>query len=132
MFVLDTSVWVEWIRTTPLAPQFAPFFHKLSDCIVPVTVQYELQKWALREGGRDDAAAIIALTQEAQVVPLESADAVFAANLSLEHKLHATDALIYAVARKRAVPFVTCDAHFEGLPGVDYHPKTAENTTSPS
>ncbi len=132
MFVLDTSVWVEWIKATPFSLTFAPFFKALPDCIVPVTVQYELQKWALRESGKHHASGIIALTQEGEVLSLDSACAVFAAELSHTHKLHATDALIYATARQRNVPLITCDAHFEGLPGVDYHPKTAESATSPS
>jgi predicted nucleic acid-binding protein len=40
------------------------------------------------------------------------------------HKLATADAIIFATARARGATLLTCDAHFEGLPGVDFMPKT--------
>jgi predicted nucleic acid-binding protein len=34
------------------------------------------------------------------------------------------DALIYATALATDATLVTCDAHFAGLPGVEYHAKS--------
>ena len=36
----------------------------------------------------------------------------------------AADAIIFATARARGAKLLTCDAHFDGLPGVDFVPKT--------
>lgn len=34
------------------------------------------------------------------------------------HKLATADAIVFATARMQAASLVTCDPHFEGLPGV--------------
>ncbi|MFT3975091.1 MAG: PIN domain-containing protein [Amaricoccus sp.] len=34
------------------------------------------------------------------------------------HRLATADAIIFATARARNATLVTCDAHFDGLPGV--------------
>jgi len=47
-----------------------------------------------------------------------------AAALCGEHKLATADAVIYATSREYGgVEVVTCDAHFQQLPGVTYIPK---------
>ena len=38
--------------------------------------------------------------------------------------IDAADVIIFANARARGATLLTCDAHFEGLPGVDFMPKT--------
>ena len=49
--------------------------------------------------------------------------AVEAAFLSAKFKLHATDAIIYATAQLAGAKLHTCDAHFKGLPDVEYFGK---------
>ena len=34
------------------------------------------------------------------------------------HKLATADAVIFATAQQRGATLLTCDAHFQGLPGV--------------
>ncbi len=38
-------------------------------------------------------------------------------------KLNTTDAIIYATAQMHDPPLLTCDAHFNGLPGVEWFEK---------
>ena len=44
--------------------------------------------------------------------------ALAAAAICSEHKLATADAIVYAAALEHGADLLTCDAHFEGLPGV--------------
>ena len=52
------------------------------------------------------------------MVPLDTEIALAAAESCREHKLATADAIIFATARAQGAMLLTCDAHFEGLPGV--------------
>lgn len=71
----------------------------------------------------EDADRVIALTMTCVIVPLDTAIAMRAAGLALEHKLHSSDAIIYATALATDAELLTCDAQFKGLPGVRYFEK---------
>jgi len=81
-------------------------------------VQLELSKWLTREIGEDKADQVIAFTQVCQVVPLDTETALAAADACRVHRLATADAIIYATAQAHGAGLLTCDAHFEGLPGV--------------
>jgi predicted nucleic acid-binding protein len=51
-------------------------------------------------------------------VPLDTEVALAAADACREHKLATADAIILATARAHGADLITCDGHFEGLPGV--------------
>lgn len=87
-------------------------------CIVPTIVQLELSKWLTREVGEERADEVFAYTQKCVVVPLDTTIALLAAELHREHGLATADAIVYATARHQAAELLTCDAHFERLPGV--------------
>jgi predicted nucleic acid-binding protein len=53
-----------------------------------------------------------------KVIPLDETVALAAANVSLDHRLTATDAIVYATARVCQAQLVTANTHFRGLPGV--------------
>jgi predicted nucleic acid-binding protein len=81
-------------------------------------VQLELSKWLTREAGEDKADQVIAFTQVCQVVPLDTEIAIAAAEACRTHKLATADAIMFATARAKGAELLTCDKHFEGLPGV--------------
>ena len=54
---------------------------------------------------------------------MDSIVATRAAVVSLQPKLHATDAIIYATAQVLDMELFTCDSHFKDLPGVQYFEK---------
>ena len=123
MIVLDTSAWIEMLvgsKTGGLIDQRA---NSPGEIIVPTIVQLELAKWAFREEGPKKAVDLIAHTSQLLVVPLDTSVAFSAASISRDHKLHTTDAIIYATAQMHDAPLLTCDAHFEGLAGVEYFEK---------
>lgn len=116
--VVDTSAWIEWLTAGATGQALAPVFPDKLQCIVPTIVQLELAKWLLRELGEDAADPVIAYTQKCIVVPLDTTIALLAADLHRQHRLATADAIVYATARQHGAELLTCDAHFEGLPGV--------------
>jgi predicted nucleic acid-binding protein len=124
MVLVDTSAWIEWLIGSPTAEQLSERLPQQSDWLVPTMVQLELAKWLTREVGEDKADQVIAFTQVCQVVPLDTEIALAAADACRTHKLATSDAIIFATARARGATLLTCDAHFEGLPGLDFVPKT--------
>jgi predicted nucleic acid-binding protein len=123
MRVIDTSIWIEVFRGSDLGRKHLPLLSTPEDIIVPTIIQYEIFKWLSRERTVEEATLAITFTGECHVRELTTELAMLAAELSAIHKLHATDAIILATARWHEVPLVTCDAHFEGLPGVEYFEK---------
>jgi predicted nucleic acid-binding protein len=123
MRVIDTSIWIEVFRGSDLGRKHLPLLSTPEEIIVPTIIQYEIFKWLSRERTVEEATLAITFTGECHVRELTTELAMLAAELSAIHKLHATDAIILATAQMHEAPLVTCDAHFEGLPGVEYFEK---------
>ena len=124
--VVDTSAWIEWLADTRLGRRLGPQFPDRPQWIVPTIVQLELSKWLVREVGEEPADQVIAYTQKCVVVPLDTVIALLAADFHREYKLATADAIVYATARRQGATLLTCDAHFEGLPGVALFTRTDE------
>lgn len=125
MKLADTCVWVELLADTPTGRRYRSLFATPEQLLVPTLVICELRRWALRELGEADADRVMAATRNAHIVPLGEATAVLAAELTVQYKLPALDALIYASALHHGATLITCAAHFEALPGVEYRAKAA-------
>jgi predicted nucleic acid-binding protein len=123
MRVIDTSAWIEWLVGSALGKKLGKEFPDKSRCIVPTIVQLELSKWLVREVGEEQADQVIAYTQKCVVVPLDTAIVLLATELHREYKLATADAIVYATARQQDADLLTCDAHFNGLPGTVFVPK---------
>jgi len=123
MVLVDTSAWIEWLIGSATGEALSERLPEQSDWLVPTMVQLELAKWLTREVGEDKADQVIAFTQVCQVIPLDTEIALAAADACRTHKLATADAIIFATAQARGATLLTCDAHFEGLPGVDFMPK---------
>jgi predicted nucleic acid-binding protein len=118
MRVVDTSAWIEWLIGGPLHRALKKEFPEKAQCVVPTIVQLELAKWLVREAGEDQADQAIAFTQKCVVAPLDTRIALSAADLHRQYKLATADAIVYATAIEYGADLLTCDAHFEKLPGV--------------
>lgn len=118
MVLVHTSAWIEWLTGSATGEKLNSQMPEQSDWLVPTMVQLELAKWLTREMGEDKADQVIAFTQVCQVVPLDTEIALAAAEACRTHKLATADAIIFATGRLRGANLLTCDAHFEGLPGV--------------
>ena len=124
MVLVDTSAWIEWLIGSATGERVAEHLPEQADWLVPTMVQLELAKWLTREVGEDKADQVIAFTQVCQIVPLDTEIALAAADAYRGHKLATADAIIFATARLRGATLLTCDAHFDGLPGVTLIAKT--------
>lgn len=123
MRVVDTSLWIEVFIRGPLLEEAKQAVLPLNECIVPAMVHYELAKWSSRVLPHVQAQDVVSLLTKCVLVEMDRAVAIEAARLSMLHKLHATDAIIFATARLTDTKLYTCDAHFKGLPDVEYSPK---------
>jgi predicted nucleic acid-binding protein len=124
MRLIDTSAWIEWLMASTTGKAVASKIPARDEWLVPTIVQLELAKWLTRELSEDKADQVIAFTQMCAVAPLNTKIALAAAEICRTHKLATADAIIYATALEHEADLVTCDAHFNGLPGVTLIPKT--------
>ncbi len=120
MRLVDTSAWIEWLIASPTGKVIASTIAARTDVLVPTIVQLELAKWLAREAGEDKADQVVAFTQMCLVAPLDTKIALSAAELCGKHKLATADAIVYATALEHGADLLTCDAHFDGLPGVTF------------
>ncbi len=102
----------------PLKKVLTKEFPDQTQCVVPTIVQLELTKWLTREAGEDQTDQVIAFTQKCVVAPLDTRVALTAAGLHRQYKLATADAVVYATALEYGADVLTCDVHFEKLPGV--------------
>ena len=124
MKTVDSSVWLEYFAAGPLADRFEKALQRRDELVTPAVVLYEVYRWILRNRGEEDAARSAALLEQTRLVAVDASLARLAAELSVEHSLAMADALVYATARAHEATLLTLDAHFEGLPGVEYHAKS--------
>jgi len=123
MLLVDTSAWIEWLIGSPIGTALATELPDRRQWLVPTIVQLELAKWLNREVGEAKADQVIAFTETCVVVPLDTAIALSAADLCVQRKLATADAVVYATSLAHGADLLTCDRHFEGLPGVQFRPK---------
>ena len=119
MILVDSSGWVEFVTAGPLGPEFRTLLLKPEQVLTPTIVVYEVAKAISRIDPRLADEAVSAMLRT-QLRPLTESLALAAARISLERRLAAADAMIYATAMEAGVEIATSDAHFEGLPGVRY------------
>lgn len=124
MRLVDTSAWIEWLAASPTGAAIAAAIPAREAWLVPTIVQLELAKWLNREAGEDKADQVTAFTGMCVVAPLDTKIALAAAALCARHRLATADAIVYATALLHDADLLTCDAHFDGLPGVTFFPKT--------
>ena len=124
MRLVDTSAWIEWLIGSSAGMALTAELPERAEWLVPTIVQLELAKWLAREVGEDRADQVIAFTQTCIIADLDTAIALSAAEFCVRHKLATADAIIYATARAHGADLLTCERHFEGLPGVRFVPKS--------
>ncbi|MEM0899030.1 MAG: type II toxin-antitoxin system VapC family toxin [Pseudomonadota bacterium] len=124
MRVVDTCVWIEIFADTPSRPKLLAEVPRGADeIIVPSIVILEVCKWALREARQDVGEAFLAFAENCVPVPLDNRNASDAAFICSRYKLATADAIVYQAAIAAKAELLTCDAHFSGLPKVQYIPK---------
>lgn len=123
LLVVDTSAWIEWLVGSATGIRLSKQLPDKSQCIVPTIVLLELSKWLVREVDEATADQVMAYTQRCVVAVLDARMALLAADMHRKYKLATADAIVYATAVHYDAQLLTCDAHFDGLPGVLLHNK---------
>ena len=123
MRLVDSSAWIEWLEGSTLGAEIGKELPDRDQWLVPTIVQFELKKWLVREGRSDKADEVIAFMETCVVADLDTSIALLAADMGRQHKLAAADSIVYATALLYQADLLTCDRHFEELPGVLYLPK---------
>lgn len=124
--VVDSSAWLEYFADAPGAAHFASAIESVDHLVVPAVCLLEVFKVVLRQRGESDALQAIALMQQGTVIDLDATLAIAAASLGVAHKLPLTDSIVYATARSVGGVVWTQDDDFDGLPDVEYFPRSPE------
>lgn len=123
MILLDSSAWLELFKGGPNRDQFAERVASAGQVLVPTIVMQEVYRVMLRDADEARARIAASLLHDQYVVDLDENTALRSARLGIQHRLASADAIVYATGQLHDAVVLTSDAHFEGLPGVDYVPK---------
>ncbi len=126
MNVVDSSAWLEYLGDGPSAPEFARVVEQPREMVVPALTVFEVFKRTLQLKGEATALEAVAVMLQGRVVDVTATLALDAARISLRHGLPMADSVILASARSENAVLWTQDAHFAGLPEVEYREKRAE------
>ncbi len=121
MNVVDSSAWLEYFSGGPHASAFAPAIEDVAALLVPSIVLLEVARRVMQQRGEDAALQIAAAMHQGSVVPLDSAIALLAARLGVQHRLPMADSVIYATAQRHDALLWTMDSDFSALDGVKYY-----------
>lgn len=126
MNVVDSSGWLEYFADGSNADHFSETIENTAELIVPVISIFEVFKRVLQQRSEGDALKAVALMQQGQVIDLDVAISLSAANLSCKLKLPMADSIILATARAHLAVLWTQDADFANIQGVRYFPKNSD------
>jgi len=118
--LVDSSAWLEYFAGGPNAGRFAAAIEAVDDLVVPTIVIAEVARRIMLQRGEDEALQKAAQLHQGEVVPLDSALALSAAQLGVQHGLRMADSIILATARQFGATIWTMDVDFKGLPDVRY------------
>jgi toxin FitB len=123
MNVVDSSGWLEYFAGGTNADFFAPAIQDADRLVVPTITIYEVYKRLLLYGNDVRPTWNISLLLHAHVIAVDAYLAVAAAENSLQFRLSLADSIILTTASLYRAILWTQDAHFAGIPGVEYIPK---------
>jgi predicted nucleic acid-binding protein len=121
--LVDSSAWLEYFGAGPQVGQFARVIEEVGALLVPTIVLVEVCRRVMQQRGEDEALQAAALLHQGQVVALDSALALSAAQLGIAHKLPLADSIILATAKQSGATIWTMDGDFKGIPQVRYFVK---------
>lgn len=117
MISIDSFGWIERFAKGPKAPQYKQLIEstKPKDIITSVVVLYEVYRKIKKLKGEEEALLAVAAISQTTIVPIDQTISLEAADYSLEHDLHFSDALVYATARHWKVKLYTSDEDLRDL-----------------
>ncbi|HSQ38683.1 MAG TPA: type II toxin-antitoxin system VapC family toxin [Anaerolineales bacterium] len=125
MNVIDSSGWLEYLTDGANADYFTVPILDEEHLLIPTLDIYEVFKRVLVQFGNERALEAVGSMSAGEIIDVDRQIAIEGALLSAELKLAIADSLILATARAYDATLWTQDAHFKGMPGVQYIEKKA-------
>lgn len=116
--VLDSSCWIELLRSGPLSESCGKELARAKTVIVPTLVLYEVYKKVAKQAGEDRGLSVVAMLSQYQVADLTRDVSLLAADLSLQNQLAMADSIVLAHAQAALATLITLDNDFAGIKGV--------------
>ena len=132
MNVVDSCGWLEYLADGANAEFFEPALLDEAALLVPAITLFEVMRTVLHQRGLAAAEVALGFMTRGQVVDLDAAGLLRAAQASVAHRLAMADALIWQTATDHAAALWTQDADLSGLPGVRYRAKPVPVLPKPS
>ncbi len=122
MISVDSFGWIERFTEGPRASQYNHVIDssRPDEIVTSVVVIYEVYRRVKESKGEQVALEAVAALSQTRIVVLDKTLSLEAADLSLLHRLHFADALVYATARHYGVELYTSDKDLRGLKGIRY------------
>lgn len=120
-FVVDSHGWIEFFADGPLADKYEKYIKAANhaDFLTPTIVLFEVYKKLATTLNEEVALESVAfIISNTTIRNIDRKLALNAAELSINHKLGVSDALIKAAADEGAAHIVTGDPHFQQFPNV--------------
>lgn len=120
MISVDSYGWVERFTNGPKAASYNRVIDsvKPEELVTSVVVLYEVYRKVKKAKGEEKALEAVASLSQTKVVTVDQTLSLEAADYSLEHGLHMSDALVYATARQTSSELYTSDEDLKGLASV--------------
>ena len=117
---IDSFGWIERFTKGPKARQYKQLIESTEpkEIVTSVVVLYEVYKKIKKMKGEEEALLAIAVLSQTTIVPIDQSISLEAADYSLEHNLHFSDALVYATARHWKAKLYTSDDDLRELKDV--------------
>jgi toxin FitB len=117
---IDSSGWIERLTKGPKAQQYKQVIESSqpNEIVTSVVVLYEVYKKIKKLKGEEDALLAVASLSQTIIAPIDQTISLEAADYSLEHDLHFSDALVYATARHWKAKLYTSDDDLRELKDV--------------
>jgi toxin FitB len=114
---IDSYGWIERFTNGPKAPQYNQMIESCQpkEIVTSVVVLYEVYKKIKKLKGEEQALLAVAALSQTTIVPVDQTISLEAADYSLEHSLHYSDALVYATARHWNANLYTSDDDLRAL-----------------
>jgi predicted nucleic acid-binding protein len=119
---IDSSGWIERFTKGPKAEKYKQIIEstKPKEIITSVVVLYEVYKKIKKLKSEEEALLAVAVLSQTEIVPIDQTISLEAADFSLRHNLHFSDALVYATARHWKAKLYTSDDDLRPLKTVSF------------
>lgn len=124
MNLVDSSGWIEYLLDTDRADLFAQPIEQRHTLLVPVIALFEVRKVLSRKAPPELVAKCLNVMRMGRVLEITDRRAIGAADIAIRHRLAMADAIMYSLALEHGATFWTQDVDYQGLPGVQWFPKT--------